>query len=192
MFHVCIHQSGARLWSCLIHVLLICVLALTGCFKSERPPGFSTIQPDNGAPTKAEKDVSAPTPDVATPNDTADAADAEITTLTDITADADVVGRTVVLDAGADATPEPELDALPPADEVSSADGDTSFMPDSMDVTEEISEADASGDCPTCEGSPFPSWSLLDFQPASEKFGESYGLEAFKGRVIVLALLAGW
>jgi len=59
-------------------------------------------------------------------------------------------------------------------------------------TTEEVSAEDISEDCPKCEGADYPEWSLLDFQPASPGFGNYYGLEAFKGRVIVLALLAGW
>ncbi len=41
-------------------------------------------------------------------------------------------------------------------------------------------------------GAPAPSWSLLDFQPQSEGFGQSYGLDRFRGRVLLVGLYAGW
>lgn len=43
-----------------------------------------------------------------------------------------------------------------------------------------------------CPGAQAPSWSLEDFQPQSERFGESYGLEAFEGKVVLVAMLASW
>jgi len=168
------------------------VLALPGCFKSELPPGSSISLPDNGEPTNPAKDISDPATDVAPLHDGGHADDAAPTKIADATDDADISERAVVLDAGDDSSPEPVQDALPSVDEVSTTEMDTSLMPDTLDVAGGESDVDASGDCPTCEGAPFPSWTLLDFQPASDKFGESYGLEAFKGRVVVLALLAGW
>ena len=44
----------------------------------------------------------------------------------------------------------------------------------------------------TCAGAAAPVYSLADVQPKSARFGESYGLEAFRGQVLVVALLAGW
>ena len=39
---------------------------------------------------------------------------------------------------------------------------------------------------------PAPSWSLYDFQPESCGYKQAYGLDAFEGRVTVVAILAGW
>ncbi len=41
-------------------------------------------------------------------------------------------------------------------------------------------------------GELWPEWSLQDFQPQSERFEESYGSEAFEGKVTFVAFLAGW
>lgn len=41
-------------------------------------------------------------------------------------------------------------------------------------------------------GSPWPSWELLDFQPKSLKHNQIYGLDQFRGRVTLVALLATW
>ena len=40
-------------------------------------------------------------------------------------------------------------------------------------------------------GSPAPTWALTDFQPQSCGYGATYGLEAFHGRVTVVALWSG-
>jgi hypothetical protein len=45
---------------------------------------------------------------------------------------------------------------------------------------------------PTDPGAPAPAWQLTDIQPESAGFGDTYGMEAFKGRVTVAALLASW
>jgi hypothetical protein len=44
---------------------------------------------------------------------------------------------------------------------------------------------------PTDEGAPAPGWKLRDFQPKSPRFGQVYGLEEFRGSVLVLALYEG-
>jgi hypothetical protein len=57
--------------------------------------------------------------------------------------------------------------------------------------------ADASGDVladgdamsGSSIGAPMPTWQLVDFQPKSAKFNQTYGLEAFKGKVTVVTLL---
>ena len=41
-------------------------------------------------------------------------------------------------------------------------------------------------------GSPWPEWKLLDFQPKSPKHNQTYGLDQFRGRVTMVALLATW
>jgi thiol-disulfide isomerase/thioredoxin len=45
---------------------------------------------------------------------------------------------------------------------------------------------------PNEPGAPAPGWALEDFQPLSERFRETYGLEAFRGSVVLVALYAGW
>jgi hypothetical protein len=37
-----------------------------------------------------------------------------------------------------------------------------------------------------------PDWALTDKQPESCGFGQQYGLSSFRGRIVVLALLASW
>jgi thiol-disulfide isomerase/thioredoxin len=43
-----------------------------------------------------------------------------------------------------------------------------------------------------CPGAAAPMWSLEDFQPRSGRFGQSYGLEVFEGKVVLVAMLASW
>ncbi len=45
---------------------------------------------------------------------------------------------------------------------------------------------------PNEPGASQPGFQLEDFQPDSPRFGESYGLEEFRGSVLVLPLFAGW
>lgn len=45
---------------------------------------------------------------------------------------------------------------------------------------------------PTAVGAAMPDWQLEDFQPQSDGFGTTYGLEAFEDKVTVVALLASW
>jgi hypothetical protein len=44
---------------------------------------------------------------------------------------------------------------------------------------------------PTEEGARAPDWKLRDFQPKSPRFGQVYGLEEFRGSVLVLGLYSG-
>jgi len=41
-------------------------------------------------------------------------------------------------------------------------------------------------------GSTWPSWELLDFQPESLKYKQTYGLDQFRGRVTIVGLLGSW
>ena len=41
-------------------------------------------------------------------------------------------------------------------------------------------------------GAAAPSFALQDFQPQSPRFGESYGIEAFRGSVLLMPLFAAW
>jgi thiol-disulfide isomerase/thioredoxin len=45
---------------------------------------------------------------------------------------------------------------------------------------------------PNEPGASEPGFRLEDFQPASSRFGETYGLDEFRGSVLLLALYAGW
>lgn len=45
---------------------------------------------------------------------------------------------------------------------------------------------------PRCAGAPAPTYALEDVQPQSDRFGETYGLDGFEGRVTVVALVASW
>jgi hypothetical protein len=45
---------------------------------------------------------------------------------------------------------------------------------------------------PNEAGAKAPGFELQDFQPASPRFGESYGLDEFRGGVLFLPLYAGW
>jgi thiol-disulfide isomerase/thioredoxin len=44
----------------------------------------------------------------------------------------------------------------------------------------------------TCPGNASPAWVLEDKLPTSTRVGQSYGPEAFRGQVLVVALVAGW
>ena len=56
-----------------------------------------------------------------------------------------------------------------------------------------VTPAACSDDLPMlCPGAETPSWQLADFQPKSAKNGTTYGLEAFRGKVTVVALFSGW
>jgi peroxiredoxin len=45
---------------------------------------------------------------------------------------------------------------------------------------------------PNEPGASAPDFKLEDFQPASARFGETYGLDEFRGSVLLLPLYAGW
>jgi thiol-disulfide isomerase/thioredoxin len=45
---------------------------------------------------------------------------------------------------------------------------------------------------PTCEGALTPSWSLSDVQPQSCGYNKQYGLQSFRGGVVLVALLSAW
>ena len=55
-------------------------------------------------------------------------------------------------------------------------------------------DADAGAGClpATCQGADEPVWALRDFQPQSCGDGATYGLDVFRGKVTVVALLAAW
>ncbi len=139
--------------------------------------------------------------DAGADDDVAPPADAE-------KADADTVDTgTVAGDTGDGAATEPDLpaDVAAPDDAVEdAADSDGAVGPDSggsdtppADTPPGDAGSDAIAACdplaePTCPGAATPGWQLADFQPASSGFETTYGLEAFTGHVVVLALLSGW
>ena len=53
-------------------------------------------------------------------------------------------------------------------------------------------QAQAPPESPKEPGSLWPEWELTDFQPKSLRFNETYGLNHFRGRVTLVALLATW
>ncbi len=42
------------------------------------------------------------------------------------------------------------------------------------------------------EAAEWPEWELEDIQPQSERFGQTYGLDAFQGKPVFVAFLVGW
>ena len=43
-----------------------------------------------------------------------------------------------------------------------------------------------------CAAQGWPTWQLEDIQPESPRFGETYGLDVFEGKVVFVAYLVGW
>ena len=69
---------------------------------------------------------------------------------------------------------------------------DAAPMPDAAVPLEDAAMGlDCPGD-PRCEGASAPGWALEDFQPMSMRYSETYGLDAFRGNVVVLSFHAGW
>lgn len=66
---------------------------------------------------------------------------------------------------------------------------DTTLLADASDVMAETPDCITGK---TCVGSEMPTWKLEDFQPKSSGYRTTYGLEAFRGKVTVVALLSGW
>jgi peroxiredoxin len=64
------------------------------------------------------------------------------------------------------------------------AGGDRAATPKPQDCTTTL--------LPTCPTAPAPAWQLYDFQPKSAGFQQTYGLERFKGKVVLVGLLAAW
>lgn len=92
--------------------------------------------------------------------------------------------------------------ALPPPATFGDASTDTGTKskPDARadgllaDASDASDESGGLGCAPdkNCVGATMPTWQLQDFQPKSPRYGHTYGLEAFKGKVTVVALLSGW
>ena len=45
---------------------------------------------------------------------------------------------------------------------------------------------------PTCPGAVALDWSATDFQPKSARFNQAYGLEAFRGKTVLVGYLSAW
>lgn len=82
---------------------------------------------------------------------------------------------------------EARVSALPSGSDAAVDTGKTSTT---TDAARDTLVADAG--CMTCAGAPMPTWALTDFEPKSPGYGKTYGLETFKGKVTVVALLASW
>ncbi len=77
------------------------------------------------------------------------------------------------------------------------ADADAGGQPDTGSGAADTGGADVGGVCspdtsPRCAGAPAPTYALEDVQPQSARFGETYGLDGFAGRVTVVAIVASW
>ncbi len=64
--------------------------------------------------------------------------------------------------------------------------------PDTNDADSGSSSSSGGRSGPTAPGAESPSWSAVDFQPKSAKTGQSYGLEEFRGKVVLVAFLSAW
>lgn len=115
-------------------------------------------------------------------------------------------------DTGADTAPDADAAIDVPTDVGADGSGDDTGLadagPDTADIgTDTVADvaldvpADGSGDAappcdpdtdPTCPGAAMPAYVLEDVQPQSDRFGETYGLDAFRGEVTVVAILASW
>lgn len=77
------------------------------------------------------------------------------------------------------------------------ANADAGSTPDAGSGAADAGGADAGAVCspdtsPRCAGAAAPDYALEDVQPQSGRFGETYGLEGFAGRVTVVAIVASW
>ncbi len=62
-----------------------------------------------------------------------------------------------------------------------------------VDNTESIGATCGVDGAEACESQDeWPVWTLEDIQPQSERYGESYGLDAFSGKYVFVAFLVGW
>ena len=78
------------------------------------------------------------------------------------------------------------LNGIVACDDSEPALGDSGF---DATVRADLAPPDACSLAPLCVGAAWPAWTLEDFQPKSPRLGQSYGLDAFKGSVTVVALL---
>lgn len=103
---------------------------------------------------------------------------------------ADATTEASVPDAATDTTNDAWLDVA--------ADFGADSPHDTLDDTLVADASDAIADAldcvegKTCVGAPLPTWQLQDFQPKSPRYLNTYGLEGFKPKVTVVALLSGW
>lgn len=127
---------------------------------------------DSAAPDGADD-----TTDDAQPDTVADAADDTADTASDVADD----GSDATGDAadGGDATADSGADTP-----VGPCIGSDAIVPvDAPEIGELVAD-------PTAPGSMHPNWRLMDFQPQSCGFGQTYGLDAFRGQTLVVVLLS--
>lgn len=100
----------------------------------------------------------------------------------------------VAADSAADTT-TPTDGTIGDATQIDVANADGTSYTDGASDSGPVDVLLADTSCPAsianCPGAPLPTWSLEDFQPKSSDFGKTYGLSAFNGKMLIVALLAG-
>jgi hypothetical protein len=54
------------------------------------------------------------------------------------------------------------------------------------------SDPPGSVDAPPGQGESLPTWQLADVQPLSPRTGQTYGLDTFAGKIVVVSLVEGY
>ncbi len=104
-------------------------------------------------------------------------------------------GPSVVADASTEASvPDASTDTWQDVAADFGADTTDDAAADTLvaDASDAIADALDCVEGKTCVGAPLPTWQLQDFQPKSPRYLNTYGLEGFKPKVTVVALLSGW
>ena len=134
--------------------------------------------------------------DATETNDTADPSDVDASDSTDASDPAESDGET---DATETTEPSDEADATDPSDTTDASDPADASDLTGPDIIVDPPIAEPVEPCldpenleATCVGAARPEWSLEDFHPASSRFGETYGLDAFDGTVTLVSLHAAW
>ena len=111
-------------------------------------------------------------------------------------------------DTGEPSTTDADTNSTDPSDAATESDPSDASESDDLSDSSDSSGPDIGGTPPiaepvepcqdpedleaSCEGAEQPVWSLEDFHPLSQRFGESYGLEVFEGTVTLVSLHAAW
>lgn len=137
---------------------------------------------DGADDTAGEDDTAAATDTVEDPavdpaTDPMDDGTSDADTATDVGADGS--GEDAALDAAGDAAADAAAD-VPPGPCIGPGGIVGVEAPEIGEVVED----------PTVPGSMHPNWRLTDFQPQSCGFGQTYGLDAFRGQTLVVVLLS--
>jgi hypothetical protein len=170
-------------------VIVIACLAFGGCLTQSSQVDAGLADPPTDTTDSSEPDDLS-SPDLGNAPDAAVAQDASLADVPVDTGGADIGQEDVAKPedtAGNDAgVVDPEV--------VDAGVADAGVM-DAGVVDAQVMDGgpvDGTAFCVNCPGTKAPAWELEDFQPASPKFGLSYGLEALEGKVTVMVLLAGW